>query len=858
MTAGLDFGGLQDLLSRWPSGAPPAVGSDGVFDRICQVLRHIRSEGGTAAIGDLVPLLRQVLRRQALQTGNPARLRVPAAQSWPSRDRWAAFGIRAQAVGLNQWLIEATPWSPEWAQPTDRPLFEDAFAEREVRLDWRRPIDPFLGDASRFIDYVSPGQREAVRSALLLPPGETLIVSLPTGSGKSLVAQAPVLTRGLEGGLTLSIVPTTALVLDQARQMEALLKARHPRRELPALAWHAGLSSDERLAIKAAIRQGRQGILYCSPEAMTGTLLPALYDAARSGFLSYLVVDEAHLVSQWGDGFRPAFQMLAGVRRGLLDACQGPAFRTILMSATLTSDTIQTIDALFGPTQRVQMVASIYLRPEPQYWIHRGPDEATKIEKTLEAIRHAPRPVILYVTKRDDARTWLTRLRREGFLRSECFHGETGDTERRRIIELWSKNELDAIVATSAFGVGIDKRDIRAIIHATVPETLDRFYQEVGRGGRDGRASASLVIYSDVDREIADRLSAPALISDELAFERWTAMLGSAKPLDAMGRLLEVDLDVVPPRLRQQSDYNASWNMRTLIMMARAKMLELESRPPEMIARDEDETEADFDLRNEEHWAHYFRQTVVSMLEMGHANQAMFDSRIGEERSRSFNSASRSRGLLDQLLSGKAEISGLLDDLYRSHAHRRTLIVSRACGGCPVHRERGTVDLQYSEPLAQGIEEVVPYDSTLFRQRFVHLNVAGPIIVPLPEAASSGLIMEILGDLVGTFGIREIAVPDRYRVETPGLMRIHSRASDGIVLLQSLQEDTARPSTYKLARTTLLPEDHAPESVFLLDRPLHILLAPSSVADPFHPGRRLIDIGTNILTIDQFMSGSRT
>ena len=474
-----------------------------------------------------------------------------------------------------------------------------------------------------------------------MPPGETLIVSLPTGSGKSFVAQASVLTRGLEGGLTLCIVPTTALVLDQARQIEQLLRARYPRRKVSALAWHAGLSSDERLAIKAAIRQSRQGVLYCSPEAMTGALLPALYDAVRSGFFSYLVVDEAHLVSQWGDGFRPAFQMLAGVRRGLLEACQGPGFRTILMSATLTPDTVETIDALFGSTQRVHMVASIYLRPEPQYWIHREPHEAAKIAKTLEAVRHAPRPFILYVTKRDDARTWLKRLRREGFLRSECFHGETGNTDRRRIIEMWSRNELDAIVATSAFGVGIDKRDVRAVIHAAVPETVDRFYQEVGRGGRDGRASASLLIYSDVDREIADRLSAPTLISDELAFERWSAMLGDAKPLDAMGRLLEVDLDVVPRRLRQQSDYNAYWNMRTLIMMARAKMLELELRPPDMIARDEDETDADFDLRNEEHWSHYFRQTCVSMVEMGHANQAVFDARIGDERSRSFDSTSR-------------------------------------------------------------------------------------------------------------------------------------------------------------------------------------------------------------------------
>ena len=194
---------------------------------------------------------------------------------------------------------------------------------------------------------------------------------------------------------------------------------------------------------------------------------------------------------------------------------------------------------------------------------------------------------------------------------------ETADIDRRRIISLWADNHLDVIVATSAFGVGIDKRDVRSVIHATVPETVDRFYQEVGRGGRDGCSSASLLVYSDVDRELADRLAAPSLISDELAFERWSAMRELAVPLNEMGTLLELDLDAVPERLHQQSDYNAAWNMRTLIMMARAKMLDLGSRPPEVIARSEKETDEDFDLRNEEHWSAYYRKTVVSLLELG-------------------------------------------------------------------------------------------------------------------------------------------------------------------------------------------------------------------------------------------------
>lgn len=858
MTDRLDFDATYDVLANWPAVAIPPEAADGIFDRLKQLLLWHRETEERSVSSDLIGLLRHVLRRHTLQTGVPTRLRVPLRDNWPSRDHWALFGIHAQEVGADHFLIEAEPFSPEWLNESDTPLFEDAFAERKVRLDWRRPIDPFLADASGFDHYISPGQREAVRSALLMPAGETLIVTLPTGSGKSFIAQAPIMVRGLEAGLTLCVVPTTALALDQARQTTNLLKERHPHREVPALAWHAGLTQEDRLAIKSAIRQGRQGILYCSPEAMTGALLPALYVAARLGFLAYLIVDEVHLVSQWGDGFRPAFQMLAGVRRGLLNVCQGDGFRTILMSATITPDTVRTIDALFGPASSVRMIASIYLRPEPQYWVHREPYEDRKIANVLAAARHAPRPFILYVTKREDARLWLNRLRAEGFARSECFHGDTGIVDRQRIINLWADNRLDIIVATAAFGVGIDKSDVRAVIHASVPETLDRFYQEVGRGGRDGRTSSSLLIHSDIDREIANRLSAPSLISEELAFERWSSMLEAAEPLNALGTLLEVDLDVVPLRLHQQSDYNSSWNMRTLIMMARAKMLNLESRPPDMIAHGENETDVEFDLRNEEHWASYFRKTVVNVLEFGHRNKATFDDRIGEERTRSEQAATANSDLLDCLLSGTTEISGLLDDLYRSHALRRTLIVSRACGGCPVHRGLGSVDLAYAEPFAAGIENVNSVDASLFNKRFPHLNLAAPIFVPLPEPIVSNFIVQILSDLVATFGVSEISIPDQLRNGSSSLSRLHKRSSEGVLLIQSLEEEAERTTAYKLARTTVITEGKVPEAILLLDRPLHILLVPSSTSDPLHPGRRLVETGANVLTVDQFKLGVRS
>jgi ATP-dependent DNA helicase RecQ len=857
----LDFGGVQDILLDPSSEIGEAGIHDGVFDRITQILKASQATGRLQSPYDAMALFRHALRRQSLRAGQQAQLRIPSGAGWPDRTSWASFGVRAHSESKGYFLIEARPWRPDWLDDSDKPVFEDIFAEQNVRLDWQRPIDPFLGEASGFDTYVSPGQREAVRSAFLLPPGETLIVALPTGSGKSFVAQAPVLVRGIEGGLSLCIVPTTALALDQARQTRQLLKRRFPRRDVPSLAWHAGLGAEDRSAIKSAIRGGLQGILYCSPEAVTGALLPALYDAARTGLLAYLIVDEAHLVSQWGDGFRPAFQMLAGVRRGLLAACPpGASFRTLLMSATMTPDTMETIDALFGPTRSVQIVASIHLRPEPQYWVHREDDPEEKDRKVLEVLRHAPRPFILYVTKRSDAKRWIKLLRKAGYGRIDSFHGETPHGDRLRIIGQWSENTLDGIVATSAFGVGIDKRDVRTVVHATVPETVDRFYQEVGRGGRDGCPSASFLIYSREDKETASQIASPSLISDDLAFERWSTMYGSSTQLDMIGQLLEVDLAVVPPRLRRQSDYNESWNMRTLIMMARAGMLELESQPPSKIAQQEDEATSAFELRSEEYWSEYFQRTVVGMTEFGHLSRERFETLIGQERQRSFDAAIENRGLLDKLLGGSVEVSNLLDHLYRSNAPGRSVIVSRACGGCPEHRREGTANIQYSAPPAYGIEQVGRPDLSLFETRFPQLDLGDPIILPVDEPFDDAALIALLKDFVAMFAVREIATRAAFRQRNPALASLYKHSDDHVLLLQSLEEEVLLPSSYELPRVTLWTAaagDELPTWLFTMKRPLHVIMAPASTRDPWNTGRRIADTGSNVLTVDQFELGAR-
>ena len=858
--AGPDFGSLQDVLldSSKLEGVPP--GLDGVFDRLAQILLASRGTGRLQGHPDAMALFRHVLRRQSLRSGQQAQLRVPSGEGWPSRAAWTSFGILAHSEANGFFLVEARPWCAGWLEDIDNPVFEDAFAEQNVRFDWRRPIDPFLREASGFDSYVSPGQREAVRSAFLLPPGETLVVALPTGSGKSFVGQAPVLVRGLESGLSLCVVPTTALVLDQARQMQQMLKRRFPQGQVTSLAWHAKLGPDERATIKAAIRKGCQGILYCSPEAATGALLPSLYAAARAGLLSYLIVDEAHLVSQWGDGFRPAFQMLAGVRRGLLAACPPERrFRTLLMSATLTPDTVATIDAIFGPARTVHMVASVHLRPEPRYWMHREDDPKKKKDKVLEILRHAPRPFILYVTERGDAERWIRLLRDAGYARVDCFHGDTAYQDRLRIIDQWSDSRLDGIVATSAFGVGIDKRDVRTVIHAAVPETLDRFYQEVGRGGRDGSPSASFLIYSREDRETAKRMASPSLISDDLAFERWSIMYRGSTQRDTMGQLLEVDLSVVPPQLRQQSDYNRSWNMRTLIMMARAGMLDLESLPPSCRTWQQDETDPSFEPRSDTIESDHPLRIVVGMTEFRDMSREWFKAAIGEERQRASNAAAKNLTLLDKLLCGSTEVSELLDRLYRSNAPGRSIAVSRACGGCPVHRRKGMPGFHDSAPPAYGVEHVGRFDLSLFTARFAHLDLERPVILPMEGPSDDAVLVRLLRDFVAMFGVREIGTCAAFRRRNLSrLATLHQHSDDLVLLLQSLEEEVLWPSSYELPRVTLWTDAEGaklPEHLFALERPLHVVVASPSTPDPRNPARGIADTGSNVLTMDQFKLG---
>ncbi|MEI7987380.1 MAG: protein DpdF, partial [Armatimonadota bacterium] len=390
-------------------------------------------------------------------------------------------------------------WSPEWLEKSKEfDPFEATHRETPRRVGWpsspHLPLDTALqyGLKLPFTGYQGPGQRLAIRSSFFLRPGGTLVVNLPTGTGKSLVAWAPALLSE-QNSLTIMITPTIALAIDQ----ECQLREQYPNAPggLPReLAWHSGLNEQTRKIIWQRLKDCKQRILITSPESFVGSLSRLLYETAEKGLLKYFVVDEAHLVAQWGNDFRPEFQAMSGMRRDLLKVCpSGRAFRTLLLSATLTQESFDVLETLFSEGE-FDSVNAVSLRPEPEYWISSSQNKIERDRKVIELLRVVPRPFLLYVTTKKDANEWYSKFKQLGLLRSGCVHGGTSSEERERVISRWRAGEIDCVVATSAFGLGMDKSDIRAVIHACIPESIDRFYQEVGRAGRDGNASVSFLL----------------------------------------------------------------------------------------------------------------------------------------------------------------------------------------------------------------------------------------------------------------------------------------------------------------------------------------------------------------------------
>jgi ATP-dependent DNA helicase RecQ len=855
------FDELQAIFTDWPVvRAWPEKVDDSVLDRICQVLGVAQAQpGDTAWHADLKPLLRHILLRTSESAGKSVRLRVPAGQGWPDRASWATHGVEAIEAGPSAYLLIAREWHPEWLGSGKYGVFADAFSDKKVRRMVHCEVDPFIRDATGFANYSSPGQREAVRAAFLIPEGDTLMVNLPTGSGKSLVGQAPALVHKEDGHLTIFVVPTVALAHHQANTMQQLFRNNNPSRQDWPLAWHGEQSKEQRAEIRQRLRNGTQRILFTSPESLTTSLLSAVSDATAAGMLDYFVIDEAHLVTQWGDEFRPSFQALAGLRHSLLRLAPR-GFRTLLMSATFTEETVETLASLFGPPERVQMVSAVHLRPEPQYWFYKAPSPQEKQERVLEALRHAPRPFILYATKREEISHWNTVLRdRGGLRRLATFHGGTPDRERRRILREWAANHLDGIVATSAFGVGLDKDDVRTVIHATIPETLDRYYQEVGRGGRDGTPSVSLLVFDDTDWALPERLAKPKIISDELGFSRWKAMYQSRQPTTEEG-LWEINIDAVREGLPGGSEYNVNWNMRTLILMARAGLIALEVE----VNREEQDADPGEDASS---LLAAMANVRVRIRNDGHLIPEVWESAISASRNKTLKAAEQNLQMMRQLLPQSSgldqqigqEVGATLTQLYRIRSARWPVHVTRVCGGCPRDRFDTGDHWNYAEPVVAPVSRVLPTSAGAWQEKFPWVDSAFAYVFYDESRCRDDTrqtILQFAGWLIQWCGVRELAThPASPLVHLPEWNRLYQRARDRVLLHRSLLDSDLEPYS-PLARMTVLEPDTPPEFVLdiqMLQRPFHVVLLPLGLPDPDNSSRRLANVSRNALHLENLI-----
>lgn len=319
--------------------------------------------------------------------------------------------------------------------------------------------------------------------------GSDVLALLPTGGGKSLCFQVPGL---MLSGLTLVISPLIALMVDQVRQLQ--------RKNLAAACWHSQLSAVEVAEIKQQILQQRIKFLYLSPEKIWNAEVKKLLAECE---LSLLVIDEAHCISLWGHDFRPQYLKL---RDWIAALPQRP--QIIALTATATPTVQQQIIEFLNLKNPVRVnQSSVRDNLAVQVLLRNSPTK--KLISILTLLEHYPnQTAILYCSTRsvveETGQILQKLLNREIYL----YHGGLTKTQRQCAQEKFLNSQAAILVATNAFGMGIDKPNIRLIIHTQLPSNLENYSQEIGRAGRDGVLSTAVLLVSETDWQIQLELSA--------------------------------------------------------------------------------------------------------------------------------------------------------------------------------------------------------------------------------------------------------------------------------------------------------------------------------------------------------------
>lgn len=451
--------------------------------------------------------------------------------------------------------------------------------------------DSFLSRLSPHRHYSSETQKAALRSLVTMPPGATMLASMPTGTGKSLLFQLGVrwwqeefdLAHPGQGhrACAMVIVPTIALAKDHEKTLRKMPGLENSRAMV-------GQNRDANQAILGKFLKGEIPILLLGPEAAEGRAKEVLHKVAlpldhqerlpiHKAVLCGVFIDEAHIIETWGRQFRPEFQTLFR----LVDSLRSlrPSLPTVLLSATI------------GPLSLENLRGSFWRQGYPWLEINAGTprnefdifvQETSNSEQRRTLLGQLapllPKPTIIYTTEVAEAEA-IYKAVLPGLKRVALFTGSTLDRERDAVIQGWSEGTLDLVVATSAFGLGIDHPHVRTVVHACIPEGPERWYQEIGRGGRDGHQAFSLTVWTEEDFRLGQSLSCSGLLTGDTAKRRFDAIYEESATRSGIHRptlgptTLSADLAVLPSNLRWASDLNIRWNAALLNLLQRQGIL---------------------------------------------------------------------------------------------------------------------------------------------------------------------------------------------------------------------------------------------------------------------------------------------